>query len=158
MFGGGLLLVCLLLIFIGLKPSADTPEAHQEVSVVQEEKPVQSDQTETVPATSYSTLEADEPLVIVLDPGHDSCHVGAEANGLKEEEVDWLLAEKIKEELETYRDVAIYYTIENNECPWKGLDATEELGARVDVANEHGADLLVSLHFNYSDIKSRSGF
>lgn len=156
LFGGGILLVCFLLIFIGLKSTVTKGKLQETEAAKAGKAEKQTEEDET--AADYSVLEAEEPLVIVLDPGHDSCHIGAAANGLKEEEVDWKLARKIKEELDTYRDVAVYCTVENCECPWKDLDATEELSARVDLAAKHHADLFVSLHFNYADIKDETGF
>ncbi|MEE0954732.1 MAG: N-acetylmuramoyl-L-alanine amidase [Eubacterium sp.] len=157
LFGGGILAAMVLLLVLGLTSSAGRTEARADAGK-KENKKQENPAGQADSVTAYSALEVEGPFVIVLDPGHDSCHIGAEANGLKEEDVDWLLAQKIKEELETYRDVAVYYTVENNQCTWKNLDATEELGARADKAADYHANLLVSLHFNYSDRKSQSGF
>ncbi len=88
-------------------------------------------------------------LVVMLDPGHDETHIGAKANGLNEEDLTLKVAKYCKEYLEkTYSDVVVYMTRETSACPYPGTTSGNDNSARVDAAQQKGADVYVSIHFN----------
>lgn len=109
------------------------------------------DQTNKVgsPKTSRS------PIVIVLDPGHDNNHPGAQSNGYAEEKITLKLAQYCKEALNSY-GVDVYLTRNGGECPSvngpvSGHKESEEsvcLKNRAEYAKNMGANIFVSFHLN----------
>jgi N-acetylmuramoyl-L-alanine amidase len=98
-----------------------------------------------------------DPLIIVLDPGHDKDHGGARGNGLSEMALNLKIAQYCYEELCTYSNVEVYMTRNSSECPHPE-DIGKTNGARldnlkrVDFAEHLGADVYVALHLNsYTD-------
>lgn len=85
--------------------------------------------------------------VVVLDPGHDSTHTGASANGLREEVLNLKIAQYCKAELEKYAGVTVYMTRNSSACP-NGGTKTEDNERRVAYAKSVGANLYVSIHLN----------
>lgn len=88
------------------------------------------------------------PLVIVLDPGHDSAHAGAGGNGLKEEVLNLKIAQYCLEELRTYNNVEVHMTRYTASCPYPGKTAAKDNLARVEFAESVHADVYISLHLN----------
>lgn len=88
-------------------------------------------------------------LVIVLDPGHDSKHAGAQGNGLREESLNLKIAQYCKAELEQYNGVTVYMTRNSMDCPHpEAATAGEDNTARVAYAKSVGANAYVSIHLN----------
>lgn len=80
-------------------------------------------------------------IVIALDPGHGGSDPGAVANGLKESDLNWKIAQYCKNELEKYTGVEVVMT--------RGRDETlNSLTERVDRAVAAGARVFVSIHIN----------
>ena len=106
---------------------------------------------------NISTEETQEPLVIVLDPGHDKTHGGSRGNGLSEMALNLKIAQYCYEELCTYSNVEVYMTRNTSECPHpetcgKTDGARQDNLKRVDFARHLGADVYVALHLNsYND-------
>ena len=91
----------------------------------------------------------DGTIVVALDPGHGGTDPGAGANGLKEADVTWKIAQACKAELEKYQNVRVYVTRAQNETlsPIK----------RVRRAAEQGATVFVSIHINSAVATSAHG-
>ena len=88
-------------------------------------------------------------VVVVLDPGHDNTHAGAQHNGLSEEKLNLKIAKYCKEALEQYAGVTVYLTRgEDGSCPYPGTSSLEDLSGRVAFAKSVGAHAYVSLHLN----------
>lgn len=87
-------------------------------------------------------------IVVVIDPGHDATHVGARANGLKEEELTFKIAQYCKAELEEYSGVQVYLTRTGTACPYPGTTSTICNAKRVEASARVGADYYVSIHLN----------
>jgi N-acetylmuramoyl-L-alanine amidase len=85
---------------------------------------------------------------VVLDPGHGGPDRGAVGNGLTEADVVLDLARRIAGRL-TAAGVAVVYTRTDHSCP-----SEEE---RADLANQTGADLVLSLHCDSQDQPDASG-
>jgi N-acetylmuramoyl-L-alanine amidase len=85
---------------------------------------------------------------VVLDPGHGGSNTGAVAHGLVESEVVMDLARRIEGRL-TAIGVSVIYTRTEHTSP------TED--ERAALANEAGADLLLSLHCDSHDAAEASG-
>lgn len=107
---------------------------------------------------SKETVSLKNEYVIVLDAGHDLEHVGAHANGLKEEEINLIITEYCKAELEKYENITVYITRENAECPYPGTIASECNEKRCEFAASVEADLFISLHVNSHTDRNRTGY
>ncbi len=121
-----------------------------------EDEPLPSDS----PAVTPKPSKADGWLVICLDPGHGSTDPGACAtyNGVEYHEADLVLkiAQYLKEDLEQYRDVLVVMTREDNDGDPEVINP-KKIVPRVEFAEEHQADVLVSLHLNASTNKDIHG-
>lgn len=87
-------------------------------------------------------VRADQPLVIVIDPGHGGENLGAEYGGYTEKDMTLVVARAMKEELEKYDGVTVYLTHET--------DQDMSIKDRAAFAGERNADFLFCLHFNSS--------
>ncbi|HIV86167.1 MAG TPA: N-acetylmuramoyl-L-alanine amidase [Candidatus Monoglobus merdigallinarum] len=97
-----------------------------------------------VPQTPASTGRT-----IVIDPGHNYSGVdtGAVGNGLREQDITWYIAERVKPLLEArgFNVVMTRNSIYDN-CSTESTSAS--LAYRYNLANNIGADLFVSIHCN----------
>lgn len=90
-----------------------------------------------------------DSITIVLDPGHGGENRGLEYDGFLEKEMNLIVAQEMKAELEQYECVTVYIT--NPECKDMSLKQRAEFAKSVE------ADLLVSLHFNMSETHQMFG-
>ena len=90
-----------------------------------------------------SEASANDPIVIVLDPGHGGNDAGAcnAGFGTNEKNSNWEIALACKAYLEKYENVEVLLTRYNR-------DEYSSLNSRVQVAVNNEADLFVSLHNN----------
>lgn len=88
-------------------------------------------------------------LVIALDPGHGGKESGAYYYGIKEKDINLMLAKLVQAELERYEGVEVFLTRE--------MDEEMPLYTRANVAYEGGADILISMHFNASNQHKSNG-
>lgn len=96
-----------------------------------------------------STRSRTRNVVVVLDPGHDSTHAGAQGlNGLHEETLNFKIAQYCKEELQQYSGVTVYMTRNSVACPYPGTSPGEDNAKRVAYAQSVGANVYVSIHLN----------
>ena len=100
---------------------------------------------------------AGKNFVIVLDPGHDSKHAGAQRNGYDEATLNFKIANYCKAALEQYKNVTVYMTRNSLACPHPGTSSTQDNAARVAYAASVGANVYVSIHLNVSSNSSVSG-
>ena len=96
-------------------------------------------------------------LVVALDPGHDSSHAGASANGVREEVLTLKIAQYCKAELENYAGVSVYMTRTSAACPHPGGSSAKDIEQRVADAAKAGASIYVSIHLNSSKSSSAKG-
>ena len=96
------------------------------------------------------------PVIIVLDPGHGGKFDGAVYSGLVEKNMTFYLANYLKEYLlENYKDIEVYMTRESDIA--LDEDIVKELEIRAIIAKEKNADYFISLHFNASEDHSQIG-
>ena len=100
--------------------------------------------------------------LVVIDPGHGGSDPGAvhkAADGqadVTEEDANLAVAQKLAEILRADGyDVQLTRTADSHVAP--GASKAADLQARVDIANEAGADVFVSVHFNGLDNQSTRG-
>lgn len=88
-------------------------------------------------------VQAEEPVVVVIDPGHGGENLGGEYEDYTEKDMTLIVANAMKEELEQYEGVTVYLT---------RTDDTElSLEERAEFAKSVNADFLYCLHFNLSE-------
>lgn len=103
--------------------------------------------------------QSQEPLVVVLDPGHDSTHAGAGYSGYKEESLCLTIAQYCKDYLEQYDNVVVYMTRDTEKCAYSS-DHVSTVGCndrRVEYAKSVGADVFISFHLNAATSTSAKG-
>ncbi len=88
------------------------------------------------------SVRADEPFVIVIDPGHGGENRGGEHEQYTEKDLTPIVARAMKEELEKYEGVEVYLTHD--------IDMDMSIKDRAMFASEKNADFLFCLHFNMS--------
>ena len=92
--------------------------------------------------TPISKVLADDPCVIVIDPGHGGENLGADHNGYIEKEINMIVAQAMYEELLKYENVEVYLTHTD--------DVDMSLKERARFAASKDADFFFCLHFNMS--------
>ena len=147
-------------VYFGVNETYDESLLSQHIAVdaaedtLEDDTALQSLEENTKIATYASeTRAAGDGIVIVLDPGHDSGHVGARGNGVQEEVTTLKIAQYCKAELETYAGVTVYMTRETAECPYPetiGIASgnIEDIKKRVAWAAERSPSAFVSIHLN----------
>lgn len=92
---------------------------------------------------------AEEPVIVVIDPGHGGENEGGKYGDYIEKELTIKVAMAMKEELEKYEGIQVYLT--------RTEDVDMSLQERADYAKEKNADFLVCLHFNMSEYHTLYG-
>lgn len=101
----------------------------------------------------------DKEYVVVLDPGHDSLHIGARGNGLLEEELNLKIAKFCQEYLEQYKGIKVYLTHNYLGCQYVEVEESSECNRlRAVFARNRNADLFVSIHINNIGSASVNGY
>lgn len=92
--------------------------------------------------TDIGKVQADEPCIIVIDPGHGGENLGADHNGYIEKDITMVVAQAMYDELLKYDNVEVYLTHTE--------DIDMSLKERAQFAAKKNADFLFCLHFNMS--------
>ncbi|MEW6277691.1 MAG: N-acetylmuramoyl-L-alanine amidase [Candidatus Eremiobacterota bacterium] len=97
--------------------------------------------------------------VICLDPGHGGSDPGAinRALGICEADVTLDICVRLADILRKDGWNVVMTRTEDVDVSWAGSSAREELGARVKVAHDYGADVFVSVHCNSSASSGSNG-
>ncbi len=111
--------------------------------------------TATATATVRPTVKPErEPSEdgkrIVIDAGHNdkTIDTGAEGNDLKEQDITWKIADRLRVHLE--RNGFEVIMTRPKKTTSLGTTVKESLQERVDIANKNNADLFISIHCNAS--------
>ena len=109
----------------------------------------------TIPLLTSGFFASDEdPVVIVLDPGHGGADTGAVnyTDGVYESDANLAIALACRDELLRYDGVEVHMT-------HTGLDRSQtlSLGDRVDYTAAVNGDILISLHCNDADDPAANG-
>ncbi len=98
--------------------------------------------------TSGPSSVATNPRLIVIDPGHGGSDTGAQNSGLMEKQITLDISSRLRSIL-TVRGWEVRMTrAGDSDVYGPGASDRDELQARVDVANNGGARLFVSIHVN----------
>lgn len=101
-----------------------------------------------LPVSSVFAQSAVTGKIIVLDPGHGGSDSGAVNGSLREADVTWDIAQRLKTLLET--DGARVHLTRDCDCDKSNND-------RYSLANSVGGNALVSIHLNGSADSSKNG-
>lgn len=96
-------------------------------------------------------VQADEPVVVVIDPGHGGENLGGEYEQYVEKEMTMIVADAMKEELEKYEGIKVYMTRDGD------IEQDISLEERSEYARSVDADFLFCLHFNLSEYHTLFG-
>ena len=97
-----------------------------------------------------SSSEGKEIRVIVIDPGHGGSELGAKGpTGVYEKDITLAIAKKLKEYIESNLGVKVYLT--------RDRDINLSLEERASIANNHKADMFISIHCNGSRSRKARG-
>lgn len=91
----------------------------------------------------------DNPVIVVIDPGHGGENLGGEYEDYTEKEMTIVVANAMKEELEKYEGIEVYLT--------RNGDQELDLEERCEFAKSVNADFLFCLHFNLSEYHTLFG-
>lgn len=95
---------------------------------------------------------------IFIDQGHNpnNPNAGAEANGVREQDVNYIVGKELEQLLLDNGNFAVQVSRPTPETQL-GTSNASSLRARVQAANEWGADYFISLHCNANENPSASG-
>lgn len=99
--------------------------------------------------SSYVPKGSSDGVLVVIDPGHNYSGVdtGAVGNGLREQDITYQIAEKLKPVLERNGfDVIMTRNSLKDNVSTESVSAS--LNRRAEIANRSGADLFISIHCN----------
>lgn len=187
-FGAILLAVVVGMLFLPFSPLVDDdPEPTPTVPVVAENtetaaEPPAGEETAVPTNEPAETVESD--FLVCIDPGHGGWDFGRERMDMAtfgppwffESEVTLSLSFFLRDELES-RGIAVVMTRETGGAVnWRNEDVNgdgrvmtdtpqgridgmrDEMQARINICNEAGADILVSVHLNGHDNQSINGY
>ena len=118
----------------------------------------EEEQSEIQTYAADNSRAVNKSIVVALDPGHDSIHTGAGANGVREEVLTLKIAQYCKAELEKYANVSVYMTRTTADCPYpKNKNSGGDISDRVYAAAKAGASIFVSFHLNSSTSTAAKG-
>lgn len=93
---------------------------------------------------------------VVLDAGHGGYDSGSSYQDLYEKDVTLALTKKIGASLEN-KGIHVLYTRDSDTVSWPA-DEVADLSKRVEISNQSGAKVFVSIHTNASEVSDAYGF
>ena len=122
---------------------------------IEESKAAEEDielQPENEDLYEYVPIGSSNGMLIVIDPGHNYNKVdtGAAGNGLREQDITFLIAEQLKPILER-NGFSVIMTRNSIKDNVSTESVSASLAKRADIANKNNADLFVSIHCNASN-------
>uniref|UniRef100_UPI00405766A4 N-acetylmuramoyl-L-alanine amidase family protein n=1 Tax=Acetatifactor sp. TaxID=1872090 RepID=UPI00405766A4 len=98
---------------------------------------------------AYRVQQTEEPIVIVIDPGHGGENLGTIECDFDEKDMTLVTAQAMYDELCLYDNIEVYMT--------RTEDIDLSLKARAEYAASVNADFLFSIHYNASESHNRFG-
>ena len=118
-------------------------------SEAEDESEIETKTESVFESESESETESD-PIVLVLDPGHDTeyCTRNHPDLGVNEQDLNLTIALACRDRLEQYKGIEVYMTREDGSCPDAEHQGEYCIEKRTGYATDLDADLFVSLHNN----------
>lgn len=116
------------------------------------EDPQDTTELTTEATTEVTTEEEVDPVIVVLDPGHDSeyCTRNHPQLGMNEQDLNLTIALACRDRLEQYKGIKVYMTREDGSCPDPEDKGDKCIEVRTGIATDLNADLFVAIHCNGS--------
>lgn len=138
----------------GKKSSGDSKgngNGYSEVAASTED-PQDTTELTTEATTEVTTEEEVDPVIVVLDPGHDSeyCTRNHPQLGMNEQDLNLTIALACRDRLEQYKGIKVYMTREDGSCPDPEDKGDKCIEVRTGIATDLNADLFVAIHCNGS--------
>ena len=116
------------------------------------EDPQATTELTTETTTEVTTEEEVNPVIVVLDPGHDSeyCTRNHPQLDMNEQDLNLTIALACRHRLEQYKGIKVYMTREDGSCPDPEDKGDKCIEVRTGIATDHNADLFVAIHCNGS--------
>lgn len=138
----------------GKKSSGDSKgngNGYNEVAASTED-PQDTTELTTEATTEVTTEEEVDPVIVVLDPGHDSeyCTRNHPQLGMNEQDLNLTIALACRDRLEQYKGIKVYMTREDGSCPDPEDKGDKCIEVRTGIATDLNADLFVAIHCNGS--------
>lgn len=116
------------------------------------EDPQATTELTTEATTEVTTEEEVDPVIVVLDPGHDSeyCTRNHPQLGMNEQDLNLTIALACRDRLEQYKGIKVYMTREDGSCPDPEDKGDKCIEVRTGIATDLNADLFVAIHCNGS--------
>lgn len=116
------------------------------------EDPQATTELTTEVTTEVTTEEEVDPVIVVLDPGHDSeyCTRNHPQLGMNEQDLNLTIALACRDRLEQYKGIKVYMTREDGSCPDPEDKGDKCIEVRTGIATDLNADLFVAIHCNGS--------
>lgn len=116
------------------------------------EDPQATTELTTEATTEVTTEEEVDPVIVVLDPGHDSeyCTRNHPQLGMNEQDLNLTIALACRHRLEQYKGIKVYMTREDGSCPDPEDKGDKCIEVRTGIATDLNADLFVAIHCNGS--------
>lgn len=116
------------------------------------EDPQATTELTTETTTEVTTEEEVDPVIVVLDPGHDSeyCTRNHPQLDMNEQDLNLTIALACRHRLEQYKGIKVYMTREDGSCPDPEDKGDKCIEVRTGIATDLNADLFVAIHCNGS--------
>ncbi len=141
------------------KPAATTPKTTTAKVTVPKKTDAAKSEEKKTSKSAYATSGGLKGKKITLDAGHGGSDPGAiGANGTREKDVTLKITKKVEELLKKKGAKVSMTRTSDKDVYGPNASDSQELQARVDVAEKNDADAFVSIHINSSTNKNVGGF
>lgn len=141
------------------KPAATTPKTTTAKVTVPKKTAAAKSEEKKTSKSDYATSGGLKGKKITLDAGHGGSDPGAiGANGTREKDVTLKITKKVEELLKKKGAKVSMTRTSDKDVYGPNASDSQELQARVDVAEKNDADAFVSIHINSSTNKNVGGF
>lgn len=141
------------------KPAATTPKTTTAKVTVPKKTVAAKSEEKKTSKSAYATSGGLKGKKITLDAGHGGSDPGAiGANGTREKDVTLKITKKVEELLKKKGAKVSMTRTSDKDVYGPNASDSQELQARVDVAEKNDADAFVSIHINSSTNKNVGGF
>lgn len=141
------------------KPAATTPKTTTAKVTVPKKTVAAKTEEKKTSKSAYATSGGLKGKKITLDAGHGGSDPGAiGANGTREKDVTLKITKKVEELLKKKGAKVSMTRTSDKDVYGPNASDSQELQARVDVAEKNDADAFVSIHINSSTNKNVGGF
>lgn len=141
------------------KATVTTPKTTAKVTVPKKKAAAKTEEKKTSSKSAYATSGGLKGKKVTLDAGHGGSDPGAiGGSGTREKDVTLKITKKVEELLKKKGAKVSMTRTADKDVYGPNASDSQELQARVDVAEKNDADVFVSIHINSSTNKSVGGF